>query len=486
VKELSRLSLVFRLGALAAFATLCSGEVARANGTSVTLFGAHTFAELDASDGSLDGFYQVAGDLTLMPGASINCNDTGPSTASACAITISVSGNMLMNAGSAIRAENNAGSGRGGDIAINVPSGGLTLAGTDGTTPGAVISSRKNVGTDIAGAGNIFIVTGPVLSSFPVSVLEVIVPWSIDVAPGALITSDGSGEAGAISLYSFDGITIDGTVRSRGLTTTGRGGPIVLLTFGNGVVGPAGTVSSRGGGPGADLVHLEAFAIDVRGLVESTGPGHEQPKGRNLCNGPGKPPNSTACVELWSHTTLSVDGDGDNNGEINADTGFSAGTSGTGWIDLRAAGDIAIHGGTTAPHALHANQGLTNGHGGQISVESFAGGGVATSGNAIQANDRTPGGKGGNVKIEATFASVDLGDASIQAEGATLGGGGQAGGHITVNAFLGSITGEAPGELDARGGAAPGNGTILLNYCNTLDYTGATTPAPTPTQICIL
>lgn len=77
---------------------------------------------------------------------------------------------------------------------------------------------------------------------------------------------------------------MDGTIQSRGLTTAGRGGPIAIAAAGALIEGATGTISSRGGGPGADLVHLEGNTIEVDGLVESTGPGQQAPDGRNLCN----------------------------------------------------------------------------------------------------------------------------------------------------------------------------------------------------------
>ena len=466
---------------LAASLALFACAEGRASAVDVTLTGANGFSALDASDGAMDGVYRVAGRLVLAPGAVVTCSDTElpkPSITSACAISLVVSGSMEMKAGSAILAENNSGGGNGGNIAITVEGDGLTLEGAAGGMPGAVISSRKNAGTETGGhGGDILIIVGSLCGS-----------GNIDVQAGALITADANGEAGAIGMFSGLEIAVDGTVRSRGMTTTGRGGPITIAGCGGIRTGTASAVSSRGGGPGADRVHLEGSTVEVRGLVESTGPGQERANGRNLCNDPvrpGKPVNSTACVEIWSEGPIRIDAGGGNTGEINADTGFSAGVAGTGWIDILSQhGEIAIAGDADAPYAVHANQGLTNGHGGSIQVDSLFGL-VTLSGKAIQANDRTPGGKGGRVTIEATFSSVNFGSASVQAAGATVGGGPQAGGHITVNAFLGSITGEAPGELNAAGGPAPGNGTIVLNFCNTLDYTGAATPALTSFQICV-
>jgi hypothetical protein len=444
----------------------------------VVLFGANTFSSLDALDGP-DGLYHVAGNLTLMPGASINCNDTGPSTASACPIRILVDGVMEMKEGSAIRAENNLSGGGGGDIAIDVNGDSLTLGGSAGPTPGALISSRKIAGTDIAGAGDIRITVNGCTT----------LAGGISVGAGAMIAADGAGEAGSITLLSCHRITVDGAIQSRGLTTTGRGGPIALVASGDVSEGAAGTVSSRGGGPGADLVHLEGSSIEVGGLVESTGAGQQAPHGRNLCNDPpraGKPVNSTACVELWSFGPIAIDSAGANNGEINADTGFSGGPQGSGWIDiLSVGGNIAIAGDAAPPYAVHANQGLTNGHGGAISILSEFGK-ITASGKAIQANDTAAGGKGGRILVEATFSvvGVELGLASLQAEGATRGGGGQAGGHIEAHAFNGEITGAAPGSLDAKGGPAPGNGKVILSPCGPLDYTGSSTPALIYSPIC--
>ena len=441
---------------------------------SVVLNGTHTFDSLDALDG-MDGLYHVAGDLTLMPGASILCNDSGPSTASACPIRILVDGVMVMEEGSAIRAENNSGGGSGGNISIDVNGDSLTLHGAAGPTPGALISTRKVAGTDIAGAGDIRIAVHGCTT--PAS--------GIVVQAGASIAADANGEAGAITLLSCHRIAVDGAIQSRGLTTTGRGGPIAIAAAGALSEGSTGTISSRGGGPGADLVHLEGTSIGVGGLVESTGPGQQAPRGKNLCNYPpraGKPLNSTACVELWSLGSVLID----SGGEISADTGFSGGTQGSGWIDvLSLDGTVEIAGDAVSPYAVHANQGLTNGHGGAIWVQSGFGK-ITTSGKAIQANDTAPGGQGGSILVEATFSivGVEFGPGSLEAEGATVGGGGQAGGHIEAHAFNGEITGALPGELNAKGGAAPGNGTVILSPCAVQKYEGFSTPELTYLPIC--
>src|SRR5262249_11557015 len=152
-------------------------------------------------------------------------------------------------------------------------------------------------------------------------------------------------------------------------------------------------------------VHLEACTVTIYGKVESTAPGHQNPTPN--CTPPirpGKPANSTACVEIWSGTTLVIDSTNGHNGQVNADVGFSGGTTGSGWIDVLANGNITMTGNTTLPYnsggdinnnalsgpafSVHANMGLQNGHGGDIEVLSKSAN-VTTSGRAIQANAST-------------------------------------------------------------------------------------------------
>src|SRR5262249_60889845 len=128
----------------------------------------------------------------------------------------------------------------------------------------------------------------------------------------------------------------------------------------------------------------------------STGPGHIVPP-NNLCNDPnrpGKPANSTGCVEIWSGTTITIDSTNGHHGEVNADVGQSGGTQGTGGIDILAHKEITIIGNPTPPpagkdntspaYAVHANMALQNGHGGGGTVSSTDPTGT-TSGRAIQA-----------------------------------------------------------------------------------------------------
>jgi hypothetical protein len=468
---------------------LLSGPLTASALTTVT--GTHTFDFWDVldvppnpSEPPGDGVFHVTGDL-LVDGI-ITCNDT--STVDACPIKIEVTGNMIMKAGAKILAENNAGGGNGGDITITV-GGNLILCGTPGTadplcggagSPGALISSSKTSGAGDTGQAGVITIN--------------VVGDSVVQEPGSVIKANGTGPAGEIKITGGKEIDINGSVLSQGgPSTLGLGGPISIIAKCTLDITDGGIVSSRGRDPGADLVHLEAGCnVTVFGLVESTGPGHKiPPLATNKCHPAGKPANSTACVEVWAGQDIVIDSTGTTHkGELNADTGQSGGTNGFGWIDVFARHDISIidgagndHVGGTI-HALHANQYLGNGHGGLVEVRAEKGK-VSTSGNAIQANDTAAGGQGGKVDVEAggLNSPVGAGDvafdsASIQAKGATSGGGSQKGGTIFAQSFHGQVTGTAsPGsELNAGGGGPLGTVTLTACIGNPLNtYAGTVT-----------
>src|SRR5262245_2143288 len=101
-----------------------AGDVTLAAGT-------YDFNTIAAADGGSDAtVYEVVGNLTLETGDVIECNDpVSPNNDPACDIEIEVGGNMLMEAGSAIDADNLRASGKGGDITITVggPAGGSMI-----------------------------------------------------------------------------------------------------------------------------------------------------------------------------------------------------------------------------------------------------------------------------------------------------------------------------------------------------------------------
>jgi hypothetical protein len=477
--------------------------------------------KLDASGGGIT--INITGDLLMDTGASIEANDdagaacnSGPDRDNACPITINATGNMEMQAGSSILAENNCvgggpcGGGSGGNITIKL-GGDMIL---HGPATGALISSRKTSGAgDTGHGGDIYIQVGNVVVSqttgpngepiFTGACADKDPTGDILVEQGAQILADANGEAGAIRMFAGHDITIRGTVSSRGFTTLGRGGPITLYACCNLLIDDTGIVSSRGQDPGADLVHLEGCCVFINGLVESTGPGHfknQTSPANNLCNDPvrpGKPTNSTGCVEIWSGTELEINSVLPHRGEINANTDFGGGADGTGWIDILANHDIRILDGTgndqdfgaTLVFAVHANQGSGDGcHGGVINVQSKMGmvtaNGLALQAEAIGASHC----RGGQITVEGDTA-VTLAGASLFARGghwnrvppATSVDG--TGGKIFVTTFGGVLNWNTGGVGDARPTgsivAAAQDGKITLKNCTgavNIVTTGSTFP----------
>jgi hypothetical protein len=264
---------------------------------------------------------------------------------------------------------------------------------------------------------------------------------------GSTIRSN-SCSGGPITITAGQAIQADGLIESVGSNTSAfggvniapGGGPITLETPCNLTV--TGTVSSRGKDPGADLVRLVGGCfVKVFGLVESTGIGHRVPNTPpNHCNGafrPGKPANSTACVEIIGGDLVVIDSVSPNNGEVNADTGGVGGV-GHQWIDIFAKGPIQIIGDVAAPFAVHAN-GLSgaNDRGGDINVKSRDAS-VTASGLAIQANALK--GDGGLVVVQGA-TDVNLNDSQNEARGdSNPTGGFGVGGQIQGKGFNGVLT----------------------------------------------
>jgi hypothetical protein len=240
-------------------------------------------------------------------------------------------------------------------------------------------------------------------------------------------------------------------------------------------------------------VHLQACTVEIFGLVASTGAAHEGFSG-NLCNvnRPGKPANSSACVEIWAGTTLLIDSTGTHKGEVNADTATGGDIQGRSWIDVLANGAITIRGNATVPaagnddttpaFAVHANQFLGNGHGGEITVIS-TGSTVTMFGRALQANASTTnnGGTGGKIVIlahdEVAFGTgVD--PAFVQAAGDTTGGSPQ-GGTLLAQSYNSNVTGVAGSQINVEG---PG-GTATLDGCADPNVTYAGTVIPATAEV---
>ena len=376
----------------------------------------------------------VAGNTsgTLNLGHTLHMGPAGKITVPANAtLTLNITGDLEMDAGAQI-VSGTTGTGQvGGSTTVNA-SGDINLRGTGAT--GALISANSAAGSCTAGGkgGNVTLSAG----------------GDITTEDGSAITANSQCPAGEIKLLAPNGvIDVDGLVQSKstltgpGSTQRPGGGPITIKAGCDFTVSDTGVVSSEGRDPGADLVHGEGGCdVTILGLVESTGHGHALPNSpTNHCyyqiagfpsppqtpvnplddpQNPrtDKPPNSTACVEIWAGKTLTIDKTGGANGEVSAD--LSIGAAQTSWIDLFARDDINVIGGAVIGgnandecnagrandlFAVHGNNGGNSPVAAQITVKSVEGNlhasGFAFEADANQNSSGIP--RGGKMSLEA-------------------------------------------------------------------------------------
>ena len=489
-----------------------------------TIAGANTFASLDGlagvdDDGVANGVLTITGNLILAFGATITCNDTGASGNSACDISIHVTGDLVMRAGSAILAENTNNGGSGGDITIDVD-GDMTMcaaagaqAGCGGASanPGAIISARKTAGAGDTGTGGNIVITVGDLSNATGNFYMEGGSTGYGTESGAKILATGPGPAGDITITVGDNyFTEPGAVIEAGgptgtISAIQQGGKIYI------VVGceltTEGRITSKGTDPGADLVHLEGCDVFVRGLVESTGKAHATSL-PNSCDDGAKPANATACIEVWGGNIV-IDGTA-YAGELNADIG-NGGASGTSWIEIYAFSSLLVidgagnnklrnnNSGTTylSTYAVHANtidgsdntpNTITVGvQSGPLTASGFA---FEASATLTAATGHSPGpyftgngSTGGTITLEA-LDLVDLDDAWVNASGDFYGGAAcpsgsgtcGSGGHIVVRSGSDDIdwrdgSGDVrPNDSGPNGaGGTTNGGDILLDACGTVD-----------------
>ncbi|HEX3578097.1 MAG TPA: hypothetical protein VHY33_05985, partial [Thermoanaerobaculia bacterium] len=172
----------------------------------VTVGGTVNFSSLDGSaqddDHIVNGVFTVNGNLTVQ--GTINCNDSGAASASACSMRFAVSGDVTMLPGSGIFAENRSGSGNGGNIIIDA-GGNFTMQSPIGLQSGAKISSaRTSSGGTNDHAGDITISAG----------------GATNLQAGSHISAAANnGSAGAITVNGAGIITVAGIISAGGSDT---------------------------------------------------------------------------------------------------------------------------------------------------------------------------------------------------------------------------------------------------------------------------
>jgi hypothetical protein len=450
----------------------------------VTVSGNVTFASLDGSsldhDGVANGVFTVS-DGNLIVNGTINCNDD--SSTSACNMSFVVSGDMTVNSGGALYAENRSGGGTGGNISLSV-GGNLALNGTAIISSSARSSSSGSGGAITANvAHNVTLASGSTIDSGSANAPG----GTISVVAGGTISADGnvlSGPSRTLLSTRLTGAALDGgTANAVGgqiaIRSTSFTGPAVS-------VGANANIISQGGAGGAGPVTIDGCGIEIRGLVASLGTG-----------------TSASNVAIRSGKGVVIDGrdlggSGTRMGIVRADA--PNGTAVNRVLDVLAAGEIDLLGPASGSfYVLNSLSGVhdSKSYGGLIRVISN-GDAIVGSGNLVDDGRVASGDSGGAVQFSAK-GNVVLTGATLRAFGdSSTGNPNRGGGSIAIRSYSGNISwtnglGDVRPVGSASGLAPADQGSIVLTACGTIDTTGtsfpvlgtATSPLPeTHTGVC--
>ena len=187
-----------------------------------------------------------------------------------------VTGKLLMEAGSAITADNTIDGGNAGDITITVGTD-MTMCGPNGGQPGcaatgipgALISAQKKSGGATSVVNSVTITVGDKLKATGNFYMEGGVT-TYGLETGATIdTTSTTGHAGNITVtagktyFTEPGSVVQAGDPLNAATATAQGGKIFLVSDCG--LTSQGRVTSKGPDFGADLVHLESCTVLIRG-----------------------------------------------------------------------------------------------------------------------------------------------------------------------------------------------------------------------------
>ena len=433
----------------------------------VTITGTQTFASLDGSasdhDGSVNGVFTV-NDGNLVVNGVVNCNDDGASP-SACPMAFAVSGNMTINSGGALYAENRSGGGTGGAITLTV-GGNLALNGT------AIVSTASNSSSGSHGGA-----------------ISATVNGTVTLASGTTIDAgSANGTGGNVTIAAGSAVSVDGNVLSgpsRTILSTRLTGVALANGSGNQVggaitissttfaepavlIGTDANIISQGDQNGAGPVTIDGCGVQVRGLVAAL-----------------SRKDSAAKVAIRSGKDVLIDGRdlgaaGTRQGRVRADA--PSGTAINKGIDIFASETIDIFGPGGSLFALTSVPGQhdSKSYGGLIRIISLEDA-VNASGNVIDDGHSAAGDTGGTVEISAK-GNVNLNTAVIHAEGDfSTNNSNRGGGSISVRSYSGDViwtngTGDVRPVGSTSGLPPADQGKIVLTACGTINTTGSTFP----------
>ncbi|HYO74956.1 MAG TPA: hypothetical protein VE010_00720, partial [Thermoanaerobaculia bacterium] len=433
----------------------------------VTISGTQTFASLDGSsadrDGASNGVFTVTGGDLVVNGV-VNCNNAGASD-NACSMAFAASGNITINAGGALYAENRSGSGSAGNITVTA--GGNVALNGNAIISTSAKSSRGSTGGAIAvtAGGSIAIASGSTIDSGSVN------------ARGGNIVLDADGTV------SVNGNILSGPSRTLAATRLGGGAALdggTSNTIGGSisinsstfaepaiVVGATANIVSQGA---SASVTIDGCGVQVKGLVAAIG------------NKDG-----AATANIRSGKDVLIDGrdlgtaNGARMGRVRADqsTGNAAGNS----VNVFASETVDVFGPAGALHALTSVPGANDAksRGGVIRIISL-GDAVNAAGNVADTGHTASGAAGGTIEIAAK-EDANLNTAVLRAIGdLKTGNNGRRGGAIRVRSYSGDVIwtngiGEVRPVGSTSGLPLAEQGSIVLTACGSVTTTGSTFPA---------
>jgi large repetitive protein len=446
----------------------------------VTVNGTTSFSSLDGSvddqDHLVNGTFTVNGDLIV--NGTINCNDDTPGNTSACSMKFAVTGNVILNAGSGLFAENRHGSGSGGNITINA-GGTVSVHGPASTLAGAVISTAA-FGSATGNGGTITITNGGASSFDAGTVLNAASKGNnsgnILITSGGSITASGliaAGPSSTLLATRQTGTILDGGVSHQ------HGGEIRVQS--TSVLEPSILISSTAtiasqGLDAAGPVTIEGCGVIIKGLVASISGGDAATR---VAVRSGKGITIDA-------TDLGISAAGTRLGHIRADA--TSGGAGSKRADLFAAEAIQVIGpdpGLSTLYAVSSAPGSFDKSvsGGTIRAISLRGTATA-SGRAFLAGRDDDNNAGGTISI-ATQGTATLDHAFLEAVGGFSSlKKNAAGGTIAVRSYAGNVSWTlGNGDVRPVGAGASGvaaQGTIALTACGTVTTSGTTFPTNGP------
>jgi len=435
----------------------------------VTLTGTTSFAALDGSasdhDGTANGVFTV-NDGNLVVNGVVNCNDDSGASDSACAMSFNVSGNMSVNTGGALYAENRSGSGTGGAITLTV-GGNLALNGNAIVSTASKTSSGSGGGAITANVGGtVALASGTTIDAGSSNSTG----GAIVIAAGGTVSVDGNVFSGPSRMLLAT--RLSGGAALDGGTGNNVGGAITIgsSTFAEPsvVIGSSANIVSQGAGSGAGPVTIDGCGIQVYGLIAALS--------KN---------SSAAKVSIRSGKDVLVDGrdlggSGTRMGRIRADA--PTGTAVNKGVDIFAVETINVYGpgGSLFVVTSLPGQHDSKSYGGLIRIMSLADA-VNASGNVIDDGHSASGDTGGTVEISAK-EDVNLDTAVIRAHGDfNTNNGNRGGGSIDVRSYSGDVI-WTNGTGDVRPVGSSSNlpladqGSIVLTACGTVNTTGSTFP----------